>query len=192
MDAASSAAAPETISATLRMILRGLMAALGGFGLDAVRALILHRRISAIAGRIERMLIRFRAGRLWRMPERVARSGAIRRANCTLPRRFGWLVRIGGHRAAGVGAQLQAVLTAPEMVELLAAAPEAVRLLRPLCRALAVELPESVAQPRRPAAKGGEIPTVRRRSRAVAVAFRVPLPRGVLSAARRAGFGKDF
>ena len=173
------------------MILRGLLAAMGGWGLEPVRALILYRRIGGIAGRIERMLVRFRAGRLWRVTHRVTRVGAIRRANCTLPRRFGWLVQAGGHRAAAFGAQIQAVLAAPEMVELLAASPQAARMLRPLCRALAVALPGSVAQPRQPATLGGEMPTGRRRPRAAAEAFRIPLPRGALSAARRAGFGKD-
>ena len=53
--------------------------------------------------------------------------------------RFGWLVRAVGYEAAGFGSQLRAVLETPEMVALLAACPEAGRVLRPLCRALAIE-----------------------------------------------------
>lgn len=174
------------------MVLRGLRAVLGMLGLDAAVALLLHRRIGGLAGRIERMLMRFRAGRLWRVAHRAARLGAIRQANCALPRllrlprRFGWLVRAGGYRAAGFGSQLQAALQTPEMAALLAASPEAGRILRPLCRALAFELP---GLPPRPKAA--------RRPRRPRVAppkpepFRIPLPRGVLSSARRAGFGKD-
>ena len=194
MDTAAPRIAPETVSATLRMILRGLMAALGGFGLDAMRGVILYRRIGLVAGRIERMLARFRAGRLWRVVEREraqGRCGRLAGRGPALPRRFGWLVQAGGHRAAGFGAQLRAVLAAPEMVELLAASPQAARLLRPLCRALAVELPGCVAQPRQPATAGSERTTVRRRTRAASEDFRIPLPRGALSAARREGFGKD-
>ena len=191
MDAASFTATPETVSANLRTILRGLMAALGAWGLEPVLALLLHRRIRGIAGRIERMLVRFRAGRLWRVNHRTARLGAIRRANCALPRRFGWLVQAGGHRAAAFGSQLQHVLNAPEMAELLAASPQAGRLLRPLCRALAIELPGIAATPRKAATDGGGRALQRKPPRATLEPFRIPFPRGVLAAARREGFGKD-
>ena len=188
---ATAATAPNTITADLRTILRGLLAAIGGFGLDAVRALVLYRRIGGLAGRIERMLMRFRAGRLWRMPARAVRIGAIRKSNCTLPRRFGWLVQAGGHRAAVFGTQLQAVLLTPEMAALLAESAQAGRLLRPLCRALAVEMPGPVAPQHKAATVHGETSAGRPRTRAKPEPFRIPLPRGVLAAARREGFGKD-
>jgi hypothetical protein len=188
MDAAP-ATSLETLSANLRTILRGLMAALGGLGLDAVRAVAMHRRVSQVAGKIERMLVRFRAGRLWRVSQRSRRvAGAIRRRRIdTLPRRFGWLVQAGGYRAAGFGSQLQTVLNAPEMAALLAASPQAVRLLKPLCRALAVEMP-GCAAPQTTEPKAA--PIRRRKPRARPEPFRIPLPRGVLAAARRQGFGK--
>jgi hypothetical protein len=171
----------------LRLILRGLLAALGGFGLEAMRGLILYRRISAISGRIERMLVRFRAGRLWRISQRKARVGAFACGERTLPRRFGWLVQAGGHRAAAFGSQLQAVLNTEEMSALLAASPQAGRLLRPLCRALAVALPASSAAPRPTATRRWAAPIRRPEPEK----FRIPLPRGVLAAARREGFGKQ-
>ena len=191
MNSAPALSAPETVFANLRMILRGLMAALGAWRVETAVALVLHRRIGATLGRIERMLIRFRAGRLWRMPPRAARLGAIRKSNCALPRRFGWLVLAGGHQAASVGSQLQAVLNAPEMVALLAASAQAGRILRPLCRALAVELPGIATTARTAATDRGEAKPRRARPRATQEPFRIPLPRGVLSAAQRAGFGKD-
>jgi hypothetical protein len=186
MDFAASLAS-DPICAALRTILRGLMAALGAWGLEAEIAVLLHRRIARVAGRIERMLVRFRAARLWRVVGRKVRagSGAIRpRRIDTLPRRFGWLVRAGGHLAAGFGSQLQTVLAEPEMAALLAASPEAVRVLRPLCRALALELPCFADKPRTPRARQ------KRKPRPRPEPFRIPLPRGVLAAARRAGFGK--
>ena len=189
MDFATAPADP--LAAALRLVLRGLLAALGGFGLEAMRGVILYRRIGGIAGRIERMLVRFRAGRLWRVTHRAARFGAIRRANCTLPRRFGWLVQAGGHRAAGFGSQLHSVLNAPEMTALLAASPQAGRILRPLCRALAVELPGMAATSRKAAAECVTTARRRTRPRMAPEPYRIPLPRGVLAAARRAGFGKD-
>ena len=188
MDSDPTLSTPETAAATLRLIVRGLLAVLGSFGLEPGRGQILYNRISRILGRIERMLLRFRAGRLWRRSARAARVGAIRKANCTLqlPRRYGWLVRIGGYRAAGFGSQLQTVLATPEMAELLAASPQAARVLRPLCRALAVEIPGWPAAPRKPRTKRP------RKPRPKPEPFKIPLPRGVISAARRAGFGKLY
>ena len=191
MDVCSSLTGPDVVSANLRTILRGLLAALGNWGLEPVLALVLYRRISGIAGRIERMLVRFRAGRLWTVARRTGRVGAFACGERTLPRRFGWLVRAGGHRAAGYGTQLQAVLDAPEMADLLAASAQARRILRPLCRALAVELPGIPVTPREAAGERGATLPRRKRPRPVAEVFRIPLPRGVLAAARREGFGKD-
>jgi hypothetical protein len=105
MDATSSAPL-DAISAAWRTILLGLRAALGSFGLEAALAVAMHRRVGLIALQIERMLARFRAGRLRQVTgrETLSDSGAIRRRRIdTLPRRFGWLVRAGGHRAAGFG-----------------------------------------------------------------------------------------
>lgn len=186
MDATASPSPFESLPAILRL----LLAAIGGWGLDGARAVLLHRRIAALALRVERMLARFRAGRLQRATQRATRVIAIRRASCALPRRYGWLVQECGYRAAGFGSLLQTALSAPEMIEFLAASPQTVRLLRPLCRALAVELPASVAPPRKPASSCPERPKRSRRRRMAPEPFRIPLPRGVLSAARREGFGK--
>ena len=194
MDPRPTLSTPATVAAPLWTVLHGLLAALGGWGLDAVFAVVLYRRIGRIAGRIERMLVRFRAGRLWRVTQRAqgqGRCGRIAGRGPALPRRFGWLVQAGGHRAAAVGSQLQAVLNTPEMTALLAASPQAGRILRPLCRALAVELPALAAPSRKAAAEC--VTTARRRTwpRPAPEPFRIPLPRGVLAAARREGFGKD-
>ena len=190
MDSAPTYSAPDAISADLRMILRGLMVALGAWRLEGVLALALYRRVGLVAGRMERMLVRFRAGKLWRVPQRETASGLRARGKVgfALPRRFGWLVQKGGHTAACAGLQLQAVLNTPEMAELLAASAQARRILRPICRALAVELPgvSGAAVP-----FSGQTRRRRARTRVVAETFRISLPRGVLTAARRQGFGKD-
>ena len=77
-----------------------------------------------------------------------------------------------------------------EMVALLAEAPQARRMLRPLCRALALELPWVRATPGEAVAESGERPPRNRRPRVQPEPFRTPLPRGVRTAARRQGFGK--
>ncbi len=186
MDNTPTFSATEIIAANLRMILRGVLAVLGAWRLEPAVAFVAYRRISGTFGRIERMLVRFRAGKLWRIaPHGVVSQRAVSRAPATrLPRKFGWLVRAGGYQAAGFGSQLQAVLRAPEMAELLAESAQARRVLRPLLRALAVELPWTVDTPRAPRSPRPRKPRVKPEP------FRIPLPRGVLAAARRQGFGK--
>jgi len=187
----------------LSVVLRGLRGAVGGWGLlGTVLILLLHRRLGEICGRMERLTQRFAAGRLWRVATRavVARDMAADRLpravpSQALPRRFGWLVWLMAYRAAGYGSQLQAVLGQPEMVELLLAAPQAARILRPVCRMLAVD--PAFLRPRLEAAAevaaAEDAPVVKIRVRAPRAPVdwgRIPLPRGVLSAARRQGFGK--
>ncbi len=58
-----------------------------------------------------------------------------------LPRGFAWLLRLVPE-AAVYGSQLNHLLSDPEMVELLTAAPQMGRLLRPLCQMLGIRLSE--------------------------------------------------
>jgi hypothetical protein len=173
--------------------------------------LLLYRRLSRIIGKIERLVARFEAGRLWRNVARtVAVTGDLATARVkgaagvggeqVWPCRFGWLVRMAAYRAAVFGEQLRTVLGQEEMVALLAAAPQAARILRPVCRMLAVETshlrPRPVAglvEETAPSEASVVDVAVRKRARTprAAVDFgRIPLPRGVLAAARRQGFGK--
>ena len=186
MDLTHSHSGPG-ITASLRTILRGILAALGMWGLPPARSCMVFQRINATFGRIERLLMRFRAGRLWTrtQTQKPGRRGEAKAGpGPALPRRFGWLVVAGRHQAAGFGCQLQAVLHEPEMVALLTASAQARRILRPLCRALAVELPRTVTPPRPPK------PRAPRKARPKPEPFKIPLPRGVLTWARRQGFGK--
>jgi hypothetical protein len=191
----------------LSTVIRGLRGAVGGWGLrgllSQVLVMLLFRRLGGICGKMERLSQRFREGRLWRIS--VRRDGGERDAaeprkravvSVRFPGRFGWLVRAASYQAAGYGCQLREILGQPDMVELLLAAPQAVRILRPLCRMLAVET--SLLRPRVAGAAVEVVaapvaPVVKVRVRAprkVVDWGRIPLPRGVLSAARRQGFGK--
>lgn len=182
----------------LSAVLRALVGAMGGWRvrglLSQALMLLLYRRLSGIYGQMERLASRFAAGRLWRGrtgprgPRVVAHAAAP--AARIWPGRFGWLVRAASFEAAGYGSQLRAVLGTPEMVALLVAAPQAARILRPVCRMLAVET--SLLRPNVPEAppkvRTGRNPV---RPKRAAVEFeRIPLPRGVLVAARRQGFHK--
>ena len=187
MDSRPTQSVPEPISAKLRTILLGLRAAIAAWRLEGMLAVALCNRIGQVAGRIERMLLRFRAGRLRPVtqPAALPRQPACRPPGIRMPRKFGWLLIAGKHHAGYFHAQLRDLLATPEMAELLAASPQAVRLLRPVCRALAVELPATTA-----ATKPSERPPRKRQPRPKPEPFRIPLPRGVLSWARREGFGK--
>jgi len=187
----------------LTAVIRALRGSVGGWGgrglLGQVLVMLLYRRLGGICGKIERLCQRFQAGRLWRMPARVVLpevAGADGRKRALAvdawPRSFAWLVRLAGYQAAGFGSQLRVILGQPEMVALLEASPQAGRILRPMCRMLGVEtallrpgVAAVVVVPR------VSVVTVRVRRAPVPVDWgRIPLPRGVLSAARRQGFGK--
>lgn len=66
------------------------------------------------------------------------RSKTVRPAGPRLPRAFGWLVRVAP-AVNGYRSQLQHLLSDPEIEELLSAAPQLGRLLRPLCHMLAIK-----------------------------------------------------
>jgi hypothetical protein len=67
-----------------------------------------------------------------------------------LPQQFGWLIRFVPYEAASFGSQLQHLLSQPEMVALIEAAPQAGRILRPLCWMLAIPLPPNLRLPAKP------------------------------------------
>jgi len=181
----------------LSAVIRALPGAVGGWTvrglLSDVLALLLYRRLGQICQKIERLVARFQAGRLWqRKPgARAGARSATKMGAQIWPGQFAWLVRKAGYQAAGYGCQLEHILGQPEMVALLKATPQAARILRPVCRMLGIEtsfLQPGVVMPE-PVVR---VPKLRVRKPRPKLDFgRIPLPRGVLSAARRAGFGKD-
>jgi len=182
---------------SLSAVLRALRGEVGGWHLRGLLShavmMLLYRRIGEICGKIERLAVRVQAGLLRRREpgvkagvRSVAKTGAR-----IWPGRFAWLVRVAGYQAAGYGCQLRHILEQPEMVALLQATPQAARILRPVCRMLAIETallrpgvvaPEPVVRVVKPRVRKPRVPIDW---------GRIPLPRGVLSAARRAGFGRD-
>jgi hypothetical protein len=67
-------------------------------------------------------------------------SSVVPREGSALPRRFGWLLPLVPGEAANLASQLCCVLAEPDMVALLAATPQARRILGPLCRMLGIEV----------------------------------------------------
>ena len=181
MDLRTALPAPHTIADRLRLILVGLRSVMGMWGLDGAVTVALSTRIGRAFGRIERMLRRFRAGTLRvgkPRPSPLHRHVTQAVRGPALPRTFGWLVGPGGHQAMGYRCQLVHLLTTePEMMEMLRAHPPVRQVLRPLLRALGVDefpwvpSPPRARKPRKPRPKPEP--------------FRIKLPRGVISWARR-------
>ncbi len=169
--------------------LRVAVAAWGGRRvLDEALVHLVHRRLGEILRRIEGMIARFESGKVRQVRVRGAGAADVVRPRVEAgvrlwPGRFAWLVREVGWEAAGFGCQLRAVLETPEMVTWLAACPEAVRVLRPVCRMLAIET--QVLRPGVARSADGPV-RARRKARPVALDLgRVPIPRGVMAWVRR-------
>jgi len=189
-----NSSAPPSPYLSLSAVLRALRGEVGGWHLRGLLShavmMLLYRRIGEICGKIERLAVRVQAGLLRRREpgvkagvRSVAKTGAR-----IWPGRFAWLVRVAGYQAAGYGCQLRHILEQPEMVELLKASPQAARILRPVCRMLAIE--NSVLRPGEvpPEPKVREVKPRLRKPRPPVDWGRIPLPRGVLTAVRRRRF----
>ena len=96
----------------------------------------LWRRLTHIAGRFERVVVRPAKVRA----ARTGRSAGGKTQTASLPNGRGWLVREIGWEAAGYGSHLAHLLAGPEMQALIAAVPGVGRVLRPVCRMLGFEL----------------------------------------------------
>lgn len=173
----------------------GVLAVLGTWQLESAQAVQIYNRIGRLPRLIGAMMQRWRDGTL-----RVGatRTVAPRQAKATrakpavvLPRRYGWLAVAGKYQACGFGCQLQYLLLTPEMADFLAAAPQAKRLLRPICRALAVELPwvKTVRVRKTPVTPRPK--RVRKRWPDPPV-YKIPLSREIIAAARKYGYGRKW
>jgi hypothetical protein len=107
----------------------------------------LWTRLQRAARRFERLMVSLAAGRL-PLPRRSGRGGGGHRSVAALPTSRGWLVDALGPEAAACATQLKTLLAEPVTAELLALAPTARRILRPLARMLAID---AVAPRPRPA-----------------------------------------
>ncbi len=137
------------LSAVIDLLSRGLAA-----------SALTHREASLVAWtRLRRLLARFAslvaAAEAGRVFVRRPRTGAAPRPRISasavrLPGGAGWLLKLAPALDTRIGrSQLECLLGAPELQALLARAPQAGRLLRPLCHALRIEPPPALRLPRR-------------------------------------------
>jgi hypothetical protein len=171
----SSPAAPAVtglsqtgLSHRLALILDGLCRVAGARGAKdralASMMLVLWARLRRMAARFDRLAAQVRSANLAAAPAAPVSEPSAATLRPTpraqrprpahrLPRGFAWLIRLAPE-AACYGGQLQHMLADPEMAALLAAEPKLRRLLRPLCRMLAIRpgpelLAPLLAPPRR-------------------------------------------
>ena len=109
----------------------------------------LHRPVR----RLERLIARWQQGRLAPPRARIRPVAAAlppRAPRLRLPTRHAWLIRLF-QRTAQFNPHLEILANRPEMAALLAAAPQAGRILRPLFRMLGIRpLPANLRLPPRP------------------------------------------
>ncbi len=113
-------------------------------------------RLRRTLARLDRLAIRWQRGR--HQPQKRPRHApgptpALHPAEAWRPRRtpqgHAWLIRL--HQPlAQLAPRIEALLADPEIASLCAAAPQAGRLLRPLCRMFGLTPPAHIAAPPRP------------------------------------------
>ncbi len=134
--------------------LRRVLAARGaGAWLAGPLILLLWSRLRRTAERFARLAAKVHAGKLPPPRRRLRSPRPVQPQPLRLPRGAAWLLR-RLPQAAAAASQLQHLLADPAVADLLAAAPQAGRLLRPLCRMLGVRPPPALRlpPPARPAA----------------------------------------
>jgi hypothetical protein len=150
----------STLSDRFASIIEGLCGVLSAQG---ARSGVPGPVLLLLWGRMRRMVLRFRVlaaqMRAGTLPAVVtARRRAERRGPTAasspglLPRRFGWLVKtmVEYWHVNFWRDGFEEMLGDPEMVAMIAGAPQVGRELRPLCRLLAIKPPPGLALPRRP------------------------------------------
>ncbi|MBV8399597.1 MAG: hypothetical protein JOZ17_12775, partial [Acetobacteraceae bacterium] len=108
-------------------------------------------RLRRLCTRLTRLIAAFREGRLAPARVRTRRETPPRpprKEQLRLPSKFGWLLRFGW-QAAGSRSQFEHWLEDPEVQALVAASPQARRILRALCRMFGIPLGPALALPRR-------------------------------------------
>jgi len=117
-------------------------------------------RLQRLADRFTSLVARFNAGKL-RLPDparpalprptaAAPRTRWAPDADSRLPGAFGWVQRLLPESSVWPATALGLLVEQPEVADLMAAAPQAGRILRPLCHMLGIRPPPALAVPPRP------------------------------------------
>ena len=164
---ATSPPPPTTLIGRFRAVIDGIGVKIG-LHLGANRHLepilsLVYAYLQRSTARLDRLIASWHAGTLAPPPPPRARPtpdqrAPDHRAPCPrLPSRNGWLLHLVQPAAQHAG-HLHTLVASPEMAELLAAAPQAIRILRPLLKMLGIQpFPPILRRPNDPPPQDGPI-----------------------------------
>ena len=143
----------ETLATLLTAVLKGMCLALGPYvNRDSDRKPVLRlawTRISRAATRFQALFVRWQSNTLpTPSRSRPAQSRPAqprqRAPKPYFPAGRAWLAGSTDHHVRGRASQLEHLLNHPDMPAFLAAAPQAGRILRPLCHMLGITMPPTL------------------------------------------------
>ena len=135
----------ETLATLLTAVLKGMRLALGPY-VNAAQTPVLrlaYDRIARVATRFQALFTRWQTNTLPTPRTRPAQSRQ-RAPKPYFPAGRAWLAGSTDHHVRGRASQLEHLLSHPDMPKFLAAAPQAGRILRPLCKMLGITMPATL------------------------------------------------
>jgi hypothetical protein len=167
---------PARFTAAIDLLCRGLTVSLPQNWGNAALALSAWTRLRRLLGRFAALVAVVEAGRIpaARRTTQAAARPRLGAPAVRMPGGSGWLLRLAPALETRIGlGRVESLLGDPELRALLAHAPQAGRILRPLCHMLGIKTPAVLRLPRRPrrrpdhpgsteaGATGGEAPQAR-------------------------------
>ncbi|MBV9653655.1 MAG: hypothetical protein JOZ42_03725 [Acetobacteraceae bacterium] len=152
----------ERFSFAVELVLRGFSLSLPKDRAVAPFALATWNRLRRLVARFSALVAAIEAGRLStprrslapeRQPPPLSPESQIQpqAQEMPVPKAYGWLLTLAPELNTRVGrAQIESLLADPALLALLAQAPQAGRILRPLCHMLRIPLPQCLRLPPRP------------------------------------------
>ncbi|MBV9655209.1 MAG: hypothetical protein JOZ42_11670, partial [Acetobacteraceae bacterium] len=154
----------ERFAFAVELVLRGLSLSLPKSREVAPLALGTWNRLKRLVARFSALVAAVEAGRFCsarrapaaeRQPPALPPESQVRceaqALNAPAPKAYGWLLALAPELNTRIGrAQIETLLADPALAALLAQAPQAGRILRPLCHMLRIPLPDCLRLPPRP------------------------------------------
>ena len=152
----------ERFSFAVELVLRGFSLSLPKDRAVAPFALATWNRLRRLVARFSALVAAIEAGRLStprrslapeRQPPPLSPESQIQpqAQEMPVPKAYGWLLTLAPELNTRVGrAQIESLLADPALLAVLAQAPQAGRILRPLCHMLRIERPDCLRLPPRP------------------------------------------
>ena len=138
----------------------------------------IHNRIVRVVLRLDHLALCWQAGTLpTPRPARIRAPGIAKPPQFQVPSGYAWLIRLA-QPTVHFGSHIQIFLMDPQTQALVAAAPQAGRMLRPWCRMLAIEIPAYLRLPPRPRASRAGVPRAKPTPAPAATIHQAAIPQG--------------